>query len=119
MGTGGVRRISQVVAAACLVAVFLAPSASATHYDALLAPEKRCKGQADPALSVTRAARAGMCLHDWARKAAARKSNKSRRTRDGRRARNDRALAASNALARSAAAKTKDILSCGEFAHEA
>jgi uncharacterized protein YkwD len=101
------RRLStaslQVVIAATLACLCAgAGSASAHHYDHLLAPRQTCPGQTNMTLSAKQQRAAMRCMHDYAR----RKFGRAR-------------LAFNSDLFRSATGKSKDILRCDDFSHTA
>lgn len=77
-------------------------SASAGHYDGLLAPTTKCGGQTATGLSPSDLERTMLCMHNFARAKAGRS-----------------ALRSDSRLRASSDAKSYDILRCGAFSHNA
>lgn len=97
-----IRRLTLV---ALMTAVFVAitgGTASATHYDHLLAPSTSCPNQTNTSLSASDQERAMRCVHNYARAKVGRA-----------------ALRSNSLLASSSDAKSYDILRCQDFSHTA
>ena len=92
--------ISLLIALAGLAAA--APPAGAVSLRALIAPASACPNQSDPTASSGAQTRAMRCMTNFARERAGRP-----------------ALARSAALDRAARGKSRDILRCDQFDHEA
>ena len=90
------------VTAAALLSGIGGATASANHYDRLLAPTSSCPGQSNLAASIDTQKASMRCMHNYAR------------TKAGR-----RRLAASTKLNSSAGSKARDLVRCGVFSHTA
>ena len=107
-----------VLAAACAL---VAPvSASATHYDELLAPKSACPGQGATKAEARKLVRAAVCLHNRARQGAqGRGPERAGKPKSAGKSKFAGELSKSVALKHAAKAKAVDIFRCGEFDHAA
>jgi uncharacterized protein YkwD len=97
-----IRRLGLVVLATAAFMTTTVGSASATHYDHLLAPSTSCPNQTNSTLSTTDKESVMRCMHKYARSKVGRPAHSS-----------------SSLLNNSSDAKSYDILRCQEFSHTA
>ena len=96
-----IRRLALIALTTALFAV-TGGTASATHYDHLLAPSTSCPNQTDASMATTDQETAMGCMHNYARAKVGRS-----------------ALRSNSLLANSSDAKSYDILRCQDFSHTA
>jgi uncharacterized protein YkwD len=97
-----IRRLALVALTAALMVATTDGTASATHYDHLLAPSTACPNQTNSTLSTTDKESVMRCVHNYARRKVGRA-----------------ALSSSSLLANSSDGKSYDILRCQNFSHTA
>ena len=96
-----IRRLAMVAFTSAVFAV-TGGTASATHYDHLLAPSSSCANQTNLSLSSADQERVMLCMHNYARAKVGRS-----------------ALRRVSLLASSSDAKTADMIRCRQFSHTA
>jgi uncharacterized protein YkwD len=97
-----IRRLALVALTTALMVGATGGTASATHYDHLLAPSTTCPNQTNTTLSTTDKENVMRCLHNYARSKVGRA-----------------ALSNNYTLTTSSDAKSYDILRCQQFSHSA